>query len=170
MQKRRTVLGLIAASALLSGCGFHLRGAGKATNFPFQRIYVNQPPNTQLGADFRRQLAPYEGLTIVESPQEAEVALYILSESRDNVVLTRNSQGRVREYDLRYMMNYRITDGGGRELLPASQVAINRTMSYNENAVLGKQVEESMLYRDMQLDAIQQIIRRLALLPIGPRG
>ena len=170
MQKRRALLGLLAGSALLGGCGFRLRGSASATSFPFQSIYVNQPPNTQLGADLRRQLAPYDGLNIVETMPEAQVALHILSQSRDNVILTRNSQGRVREYDLRYVMNYRITDGQGKELLPASQVATSRTLSYNENAALGKEAEENMLYRDMQLDAIQQIIRRLALLPIGTQG
>ena len=170
MHKRRALLGLIATGGLLSGCGFRLRGSDRAASFPFQRIYVNQPPNTQLGADLRRQLAPYDGLTIVETLQEAQVALHIQSESRDNVILTRNSQGRVREYDLRYAMNYRVTDGSGKELLPASQVAISRMLSYNENAALGKEAEENMLYRDMQLDAIQQIIRRLSLLPIATQG
>lgn len=170
MHKRRRFLGMLGLTALssqLSACGFRLRGSGAASSFPFQRIYVNQPPNSQLGADLRRQLAPYEGLTIVEQSQDAQVALQILTEQRDRVILTRNAQGRVREYDLRYVMNYRVADGSGKELVPASQVAANRILSYNENAALGKEAEENMLYRDMQLDAIQQILRRLALLPIG---
>lgn len=173
MQKRRRLLRglvLLTAGSTLAGCGFRLRGSGTATSFPFQRIYVNQPPNSQLGSDLRRQLAPYEGLTIVEHPQDAQVALRIVSESRESVILTRNSQGRVREYDLRYVMNYRVTDGAGKDLLPASQVFANRVLSYNENAALGKEAEENLLYRDMQLDAIQQILRRLALLPMGTQG
>lgn len=169
MQKRRRLVGLLGFMALgsqLQACGFRLRGSGAAATFPFQRIYVNQAPNSQLGADLRRQIAPYDGLTMVEQPQDAQVALHILSEQRDKAVLTRNSQGRIREYNLTYVMNYRVTDGSGKTLLPASQVTARRTLSYNEDDALGKEAEEDLLYRDMQIDGIQQILRRLALLPM----
>ena len=170
MQKRRRLLGLLgtlATGSLLSGCGFRLRGSNEPTLFPFQRIYVSEPPSTQLGADLRRQLAPYDNLTVVETPQAAQVALNIISDARDRTVLTRNSQGRVREYTLVYTLNYRATDGSGKDLLPVSQVSASRTLSYNENSALAKEVEENLLYRDMQTDVIQQILRRLALLPVG---
>jgi LPS-assembly lipoprotein len=173
MQNRRRLLGLLGmsvAGSVLSGCGFHLRGSGAVTGFPFQRIYVNEPPSTQLGADLRRQLSPYDSLTVVETPQEAQVVLGILSNLRDKRILTRNSQGRIREYTLTYTLNYRITDGNGKVLLPPSQAYATREMSYNENAALGKETEESLLYRDMQVDVIQQVLRRLALLPVGVQG
>lgn len=176
MQKRRSLLGMLSlltvamAGSQLSGCGFRLRGSSMATNFPFQRIYVNQPPDSQLGADLRRLLDPYEGLTVVESLQQAQVSLHILSTARDKTILTLNSQGRVREYSLTYTLHYRVSGVSGKELLPASRVVANRTLSYNENAALGKEAEEDLLYRDMQIDAIQQILRRLALLPVTAQG
>jgi LPS-assembly lipoprotein len=173
MHNRRRLLGLmgmLAAGSVVSGCGFRLRGSNAVTGFPFQRIYVNEPPSTQLGADLRRQLSPYDSLTMVETPQEAQVVLEILSNQRDKTILTRNSQGRVREYTLVYTLNYRVTEASGKVLLPVSQVTAAREMSYNENAALGKETEESLLYRDMQMDVIQQIVRRLALLPLPVQG
>ena len=162
---------MFAAGSALSGCGFRLRGSDSAVaGFPFERIYVSEPPSTQLGADLRRQLSPYASLTVVETPEEAQVVLEILSNQRDKTILTRNSQGRVREYTLIYRLNYRVKDGSGEVLLPSSQVTAAREMSFNENAALGKETEEDLLYRDMQVDAIQQILRRLALLPMPIQG
>jgi LPS-assembly lipoprotein len=37
-----------------------------------------------------------------------------------------------------------------------------RDISFNESAVLAKEAEEVLLYRDMQSDIVQQLLRRLA--------
>ena len=166
ISNKRRLLCLATLGGLLSGCGFQLRGrANTATIFPFQTIYLNQPSSSPLGAGLRRQLAPYDGVTVVDTPQEAQIVLEVLSEARDKARLTLNSQGRVREYALTYTLTYRVTNGSSEVLLPPAQVAASRTLSFNENAALGKETEESFLYRDMQADLIQQILRRLSLLP-----
>ena len=35
-------------------------------------------------------------------------------------------------------------------------------MSYNESIALAKEAEEALLYRNMQTDLVQQLLRRLA--------
>jgi LPS-assembly lipoprotein len=47
-------------------------------------------------------------------------------------------------------------------LIPNSELLLQRDISFNESAVLGKEAEEALLYREMQSDAVQQILRRLA--------
>jgi LPS-assembly lipoprotein len=37
-----------------------------------------------------------------------------------------------------------------------------RDISFNESAVLSKEAEEGLLYRNMQSDIVQQTMRRLA--------
>jgi LPS-assembly lipoprotein len=37
-----------------------------------------------------------------------------------------------------------------------------RDISYNESAALAKEAEEILMFRDMQTDIVQQILRRLA--------
>ena len=36
--------------------------------------------------------------------------------------------------------------------------------SFNEDATLAKEAEEGLLFRDMQSDMVQQILRRLSLI------
>ena len=48
-----------------------------------------------------------------------------------------------------------------RDLLPATQIALHRDLSYNDTDTLSKESEEILLYRDMQTDAVSQLLRQL---------
>jgi LPS-assembly lipoprotein len=48
-------------------------------------------------------------------------------------------------------------------LIPEVELQQQRDLSFLESAVLAKEIEENMLYRDMQIDIVQQIMRRLAV-------
>ena len=50
----------------------------------------------------------------------------------------------------------------GKELIPETELLQQRDISFNESAVLAKEAEEALLYRDMQTDIVQQLMRRLA--------
>jgi LPS-assembly lipoprotein len=41
---------------------------------------------------------------------------------------------------------------------------LKRVLSFSDAQVLAKEQEEALLYREMQNDAVQQIIRRLSVL------
>ena len=45
--------------------------------------------------------------------------------------------------------------------MPTSEILLTRDMSYNDEQVLAKEAEEVLLYREMQGDMVQQILRRL---------
>ncbi|MEO8142986.1 MAG: LPS assembly lipoprotein LptE, partial [Betaproteobacteria bacterium] len=40
---------------------------------------------------------------------------------------------------------------------------LTRDITFNDSDVLAKETEEQLLYRDMQSDMVQQIMRRLAV-------
>jgi len=47
-------------------------------------------------------------------------------------------------------------------LIAPTEIVQQRDISFNESAVLAKEAEEALLYRDMQTDIVQQLLRRLA--------
>ena len=93
---------------------------------------------------------------------QAQVVLEVLSEQREKVVLSLNTAGQVREFQLRLRFRFRLRTLAGKELIPDADIALQRDISFNETAVLAKEAEEGLLYRDMQSDIVQQVIRRLA--------
>jgi LPS-assembly lipoprotein len=159
---RRAVLVALSAPLLLAGCGFQLR---QAPHFAFTSIYVGAPANSSLGNELRRTIAFSDGITVVDYAgriDSAQVVLDVLSEQREKVVVGVNASGQVREFQLRTRLKFRLRTPQGKELIPETELLQQRDISFNESAVLAKEAEENLLYRDMQTDIVQQLMRRLA--------
>lgn len=155
---------LLMALALglgLSGCGFELR---RAPEFAFKTIYVAVPPTSLLGVELKRHLAVSEVELITEAQRQAQAAvvLELLGEQRTKVVAGMGPTGQVREFQLRMSLRFRLRTPQGKELIPETELVQQRDQSYDEVYALAKEAEEVMLYRNMQSDLVQQILRRLA--------
>lgn len=166
MQQRRhimRILGLTAVIAALPGCGFQLRGA---PSFAFDSIHVVTPANaTALGADIKRRLQANNQLQVLDEPAQAaraQVVLEVLSEQREKVVVALNAVGQVREFQLRTRVRFKLRSQRGTELIADTEILQQRDISFSETLVLAKETEENLLYREMQSDIAQQMIRRLA--------
>jgi len=143
---------------LLAACGFQLRGTAA---LPFDTLYM---PSTAAGIalDLKRNIQSGTRTKVVDDPKQAQAVLEFVQELREKSILSLASTGRVREYQLRYRVAFRVHDGKGGEFLPMSAVQLTRDISFNDTEVLAKETEEQQLYRDMQFDMVQQIMRRLA--------
>ena len=159
---------LLTSLALLPGCGFHLRGSGQEYTLPFKTVYLGVADNSPLGIELARNIRANGQTEVVREAKGAQAVIEVLSEARDKAILSLNFQGRVREYTLTYSLRFQVKDGNGRELMAPNEIQLKRTISFNESQVLAKEAEEALLYRDMQTDLVQQIIRRLAT--IKPEG
>jgi LPS-assembly lipoprotein len=103
-----------------------------------------------------------EVLTDAQQMLKADAILDILSEERQQVVVGMNASGQVRELQLRLRVKFRLRTPQGRELIESVELAQQRDLSFTETAALSKEIEQGMMYRDMQTDIVQQIMRRLA--------
>jgi LPS-assembly lipoprotein len=155
-----TILALLGA-LVVCGCGFHLRGS---VNLPFSSVYLALPLNSPLGAELRRDLVNGSSTRVVDTAAAAQAVLEVSGEVRDKQIQALNAQGQAREYQLRYRLTVRVHDGKGHELLGPTPLSAQRDISFNDSAVLSKESEEALLYRDMQSDLVQQILRRLGAL------
>lgn len=153
----------VFATVMLSACGFQLRGADGKGIIPFKTIYLNVSENSPLGVELRRNILARDA-KIVTDPKAAEAIVDVLSESRDKSIPILNAQGRIRVYPLIYRLRFRVTGSGGKELIAPTEITLKRDISFNESQAIAKEKEEDMLYRDMQSDSVQQILRRLAAL------
>ena len=151
-----------AATAALAGCGFQLR---QAPQFAFNSIYVAAAPHSSLGKELRRNIAWSDSVRVVDDPAAqagAQVVLDVLADQREKVVVGLSASGQVREFQLRTRVRFRLRTPAGKELIPETELLQQRDISFNESAVLAKEAEEGLLYRDMQTDIVQQLMRRLA--------
>ena len=148
---------LLIAAAFLAGCGFQLRGQA---SLPFETLYI--PGTTPLAVELKRNVTASSKTRLVDNPDQAQAVLAFTDEGRDKSILTFTSAGKVNEYRLRYRVGFRVTDSKAAQVfLPTSEIALTRDMSFNDAQVIAKEAEEQLLFRDMQTDMVQQIMRRL---------
>lgn len=165
----RAALALLATAAtlLLAACGFQLRGA---YNLPYESLYIGLPDTSVIGAGLKRQIVAGGGTRLTETREEAQGMLIQTADLRERQILSLSTAGRVREVRLRYRFAYRIVDVKGRDLVPNTGIELIRDLTYDDSAVLAKEQEEVILWRDMENDLVQQLLRRLATVkPVFPK-
>ena len=156
----------------LSACGFHLRGSNGSFMLPFATMNIGLPDTSPLAIDLKRYIHAIGSTEIVDTREAADATLEVLADpekTRTKTILSLNSNGRVREYQLGYSIQFRVVDKAGNVLLGLTTIALTRPITFNESQVLAKETEEAQLYRDMRNDLVQQIMRRLAAIkPVLP--
>jgi LPS-assembly lipoprotein len=160
VQRRALIVsGSLAAAAVLTGCGFHLRNN---QSMAFQTVAILPERGSGVALDLSRYFGEALRPAAPSAGQEApQVLVEILQEQREKTVVGQSAAGQVREFQLRVRVTLRVRTPQGRELIPATEITQQRDFSFSENAALAKEAEEAALYRDMQTDIVQQILRRL---------
>ena len=158
MSRTRRKIVLTPFFLLLAGCGFRLRGTAEV---PFQTLYI---PNAVSGIalDLKRSVQAGTNAKVVEDAKAAEAILQFSHETRQKEILSLTAAGRVREFRLHYRVGFRVHDGKGADYVPQNSLELTRDVTFNDAEVLAKEAEEQLLFRDMQSDMVQQIMRRLA--------
>ena len=156
--RRRALLALAPAAALVAGCGFQLR---RPPELPFSRLALSGfAPRSPLADELKRTLA--QTVEVVEQMSQAEAVLQALVDRREKSVTASTAAGQVRGIQLRVRFEFRLVTPGGREYIPDTVLQLARDMSYSETFALAKEQEEQQLYAAMQTDVVQLLMRRLA--------
>jgi LPS-assembly lipoprotein len=138
-------------------CGFHLRGL---SSIPFESVYI-QASDPLVVLDIKRRIQASSKTIVLDSPNDSQAILHILNARKRKVILSVSGSGRVREFQLRYSISFKVTDKTGREVVPISNIEIKRVLPFSDSAFLASQMEEKMLVKEMKKDAILKMMDRL---------
>lgn len=150
---------MLCLAALLGACGFQLRGSYA---LPFDTLYVGIAETSELHAQIRRAIEAGSATRVVPTAREADAALTVLLDQPQKNVLSLDASGRVREFQLVRTFSFRLADARGATMIEPSQIVIRRDITFSDAQVLSKEAEEALLWRDIQNDLVQQLLRRLA--------
>ena len=159
---KRFFLALLAA-AVVAGCGFQLRGTTSG-KLPYGSFHVALPENSEVGIWLKRYVRSMADTRLAATPEEAEAVFQQLYDNRQKTVLSINAQGQVREYRLQMSYGFRVVDAKGQVLVPPNEITLSRDMTYDASTVLAKDQEEALLWRDINNDLVNQILRRLSII------
>jgi LPS-assembly lipoprotein len=155
------ITGLLLAVFImgLSACGFQLRGHAELPAV-MQRIYLQSDASTFLLRHLRQSLVK-SGSQLVDDVSDATAILVVDKEEQGRGVLSVSDTARVREYESRYSVSFSVSSVAGDEIVPRQTIEQRRDYSFNENVVLAKEREEASLIRDMQIEAVQGMLRKI---------
>lgn len=156
MASRRAFLLSLAA---LSGCGFTLRGAYQ---LPWETMFIALPENSELYQALKRALEANGGLRIVGDAKSAQASLVVLKNEQTKSILSLSGKGLVREFLLTRTFSFLVRDARNQPIGEPVTLVLTREMTFDDTRVFAKESEEQLLWRDLQADLVQQVVRRLA--------
>ncbi len=154
------LLPLLLAWSLLSGCGFHLRGA------------VDLPPDERVVAlagigldrpfarELQRLLELVEG-RLTRDPKEAGSVVVVHQIQQDRRIVSLDEHGKAIEFELVYRVRFEARKPDGRVLLPMQTITIRRIYLNPQFQIIGKSEEESVIREEMRREAARTLLRRL---------
>lgn len=159
---------VILLIGLLAACGFKLRGSAELPGYklPFTTIALSLAPTSEFFAQLKRRIeASSPGTRVVENAQEAEAVLTVLGDSSQKNILSLNASGRAREFQLIRTFSFKVNGSSaaaGINYIAPSTITLRREITFSDDLILSKESEEALLWRDIQGDLVQQLMRRLA--------
>lgn len=149
----------------LAACGFKLRG--QVSELPFKHIYITAPAGMTIGSDLERVISTHTQARVVKKIEKSEAVIQVVYAIREKRILSLSEGGKVREFELIYRVTARLLDSHNAELAPLREIRLTRILPYLDAQELAKAAEEEMLYKDMQKDAVQQILRQVTAVTAG---
>lgn len=146
-------------SSLLYGCGFHLAGEGNfATELNNTHIQSTSSSNEMLRL-LEKNLRSNQ-INVVDA-ESATALLRILHEETEKVVLTVDSDGKAREFELLLRITFEVKRVDNTVLLDQQVIDLNRDFVFDKSDLLGTNEEEQELFSEMRNDAAKLIVYRL---------
>ena len=162
MHRQFRIVFTLFLAAVIAGCGFQLRGSN--SNLPYKTLYIALPETADVRIWLQRYISATGQTKIVDNATDAEAVFQQLQDGRIKTILSVNAQGRVTEFRLQLNYRFRLVDAKGRELVAPNEINLSRDISYSDSNILAKDLEEGLLWRDMNNDLVNQIVRRLSLI------
>lgn len=150
---------ILLFALVLSACGFQLRGS---YNLPWETLHIGLPENSELYFQIKRGIEAGSQTKVIPDAKQANASLVILRNDQHKSILSLSAKGLVREFQLTRTISYRIQDASGKELIPINQIILQRDMTFDDERIFAKEAEEAMIWREMQQDMVQQLLRRLS--------
>lgn len=156
----------LAFVLLLSGCGFHLRGAVMLPQSMSNTVIVGAD-GSGLYYEVENALRNAGG-KVAQSVDATTSVLVIDSQQINRRVLSVDSQGRDAEYELVLKLVFSLRDPAGKVIADKDKVTVSRDFSFDPDNVLAKSEEEASLSSEMLRQAVEQMMRRLSALARQP--
>ena len=144
---------------LQTSCGFHLAGTGEFANSLQNTSVHSDIASRELLIQIERALSANQ-INIVDIEQ-ATAIINVKNEEAEKVVLTVDSDGKAREFELILRVSFDVKRSDNSYLLSEQNIQLSRDFVFDKRDLLGANEEEQQLFNEMKSDAAKLIVYRL---------
>ncbi|MGH8437126.1 MAG: LPS assembly lipoprotein LptE [Pseudomonas sp.] len=147
---------VVGLAALLSACGFQLRGTGD-TQFAIKEL--NLTARNAYGTTIKEVRQVLENNDVKVYPG-APYTLVLANEAENQRTASYTGSARSAEYELTMTLNYELR-GAKNLLLMSNQLEVQNTYVQDDNNLAGSDQEAAQVRQEMRRDLVQQLAQRL---------
>lgn len=152
---------MLTLAALLASCGFALRGQAQLPQAMAQTA-IAAPAGSQALVNELTALLRGNGISVVdEAPEAATLKINVNQIQRE--VQSVGATARVREFALRYTVQFELLHGDGRTVLMPQSLVMERDYTFDQGEVLGAASEEEYLREELTRDMARRILETIEL-------
>ena len=160
MQNTIRIQILLLVIAVLSACGFHLRGTAALPEAMAVTYIQAKNPFDTLNDDFRDALEGH-GARVTENRDEATAILRILGNRDEKDVLTVDIGGKVQEILIRQTIRFDVVTPDNQPLVEKQTVTRSRDFVFNKDDILAKEREADLISTELQRDVVNMAMLRI---------
>ncbi len=162
MDRPLLTLALLLLVCSLGACGWHLQGRWQLS----EELAITYVDTEDRYSDFNRALRDSlraSGAQLASDKRNATAIVRIHADESGQRVLAVSARNTPEEYQVFYVVEYSVSSQTG-EVIEPQRIELTREYSYDTNAVLAKQREQSILREALARDLAALVVRRLSAL------
>jgi len=148
---------LLFAVLLLTGCGYHLRGA-YALPSELKKVYLVGGTG-QLHEQFKQMMKASSG-QLLSSPEGAGIVVKIANEDFRRRAISLSSRGKSNEFELLYHLEYELANAKNTDLTERVPLEVKREYFNDQQDIIAKDNEETVIRKEMYEQAVRSILNR----------
>lgn len=148
---------ILIVTLLTTACGYHLRGAYDLPK-EMKTIFL-QGGSPALREQLNTVLKSSSG-RLAATPDKADIVLRIFKDGIERRVLSLSERGRSNEIELDGHLEFELFDSKNRVLVPREPVEFRREYFNDQQDVIAKDNEETVIRNEMYQQVVRTIINR----------
>ncbi|TXI10146.1 MAG: hypothetical protein E6Q68_08695 [Polynucleobacter sp.] len=152
-------LALATLATSMGACGWRLRGK---VNLPYKSLLLTGTITPELKDDIE-MLLRVNDIELAKTVKDSELVLEIISEQNARQVLSYNTSGQITAYRIISRIVFRAFDPTtGLEAMPESDIFLTRDIDFNQSNIQAFDQQVNEYVKNMRIDIVSQLMRRLA--------
>ena len=155
-RRQKIILGalLLSLAFCLSGCLFVAR---QKAQIPYNAVAITGKASPVLSGQLAFDILTYIDIKVAIAPKDADLILEIFHDTPSSQIASYGATGQISAYDLNDVVEFRVFDVAGNQIVPLTQVYAVRNVNFSSGTVLSADIQQNQMLEEMRKELAMQV-------------